>query len=527
MLERLPLSAEMTDEAFTAALPYRFLLGDRPFIDEINSAQTAGFILVPFVWLYLKVVHSTVGIILFMRMLFLVAKLTLAATVFATIKRHVAWPVALVASLFCVVFVPYSIASPSYNVLGSGFLTACSFIAARRYAPNGTAGDLWWAGVCGGLATLAYPPLGLPVVVLGFVLLGMTGDAMKRLKDFGSYVAGGLLVAAVVAPLFVRAGRANLEVMIDYGALLAPKVPSKLFDMILALWAHAPVSLWVVPTLVIVRGGLAAHPKWSIWVLPLLVASLALGVPSALSSQLPIVIYAALLAPAFLVFLWDDPFCRTLFAVVWVPSFFAGLVTCYTSSNGELNAAIGFFPAAALFVVYEALAVVKLSRDGEAAPAVSPLVLLGPAVLILSMLARYGGTVYRDGPIQDLEVRVESGPFRGLFTTKERALLLVELEQIFRRHEDVRGRVLVYWESPAGYLFSRMQPAPNTVWPIPAADQNALMTHYRPRITGHGFSIKVKGSSKFPVTPLDEYLQETGRPLETTDHFIVLGEPQP
>ena len=533
MLERLPLSAELTDEALTAALPYRFILGDRPFIDEINSAQTATFILIPFVWLYLKVVHSTTGIILFMRMLFLVGKLALSAAVFATVKRHIAWPLALVASLVCVVFVPYSIASPSYNVLGSGFLTACCFIAARRYLPGGTAGDMWWAGICGGLAALAYPPLGLPVVILGFVVLGLRGDTRSRLRDFGSYVAGGLLVAVVVAPVFVRGGRANLEVMIEYGALLAPKAPSKLFDTILALWTHAPISFWVVPTLVMVRAGLTAHPRWSIWVLPLLVASLSLGVPSALGSQLPIVIYAALLAPAFLVFLWDDPFCRALFGLVWVPSFVAGLVTSYTSSNGELNAAIGFFPAAALFVVYEAIAVVRLSRDpGDSrdsadSTSASPLMLLGPAVITLSMLARYSHTVYRDGPIQDLEVRVESGPFRGLFTTKERALLLVELEQIFRRHEDPRGRVLVYWESPAGYLFSRMQPAPNTVWPIPGADQNALMTHYRQRITGHGFSIKVKGSSRVPVTPLDEYLQETGRPLENTDHFVVLGEPAP
>jgi hypothetical protein len=132
MLLRLPLSAEMTDEALTAALPYRFVLGDRPFIDEINSAQTAGPILTPIVWLYLKVVPSTSGIILFMRMLFLVGRLALAATVFATVKRHLAWPLALVTSLVCVVFVPYSVASPNY-LMGSGFRTACTFVAVRRW----------------------------------------------------------------------------------------------------------------------------------------------------------------------------------------------------------------------------------------------------------------------------------------------------------------------------------------------------------------------------------------------------------
>jgi hypothetical protein len=94
----------------------------------------------------------------------------------------------------------------------------------------------------------------------------------------------------------------------------------------------------------------------------------------------------------------------------------------YTSSNGELNAAIGFFPAAALFLIYEAIAVERLSREAVAVPARSPLMLLGPVVLVAALLARYSNTVYRDGPIIDLQVRIETGPFRGLFTTQERAL---------------------------------------------------------------------------------------------------------
>lgn len=523
MLQRLLLGVDTSDEALSTALALRFALGDRPFIDEISAAQTAGLILTPFVWLYVKVVHSTDGIVLFMRTLFLVAKLALAATVFATIKRHLAWPLALVTSLVCVVFVPHATPSLGYNVLGSGFLTACGFIAARRYSASGKPFDLWWAGLCGGLAALAYPPLVLPVMVLGLVLLWMPGE--KRLLDFVHYLAGGGLVAVAVTPYLVRAGMGPLRVMVESGMMLAPRTPSRFFDLVLAMWTHSPVSFWVLPAIAIALSGLKTHSKWAVWVLPFVVTSLALAFPSGLGSQHSVVIYAGLYAPAFLVLLWQDSFCRALFFVVWIPSVLAGLVTAYTSTNGEPNAAIGLFPAAMLFLVYQAVAVERLSRDAELSPSMTPMLMLGPAVLVLSLLARFNYAVYRDSPVQDLVVRVETGPYRGLWTTGERANLVRELEQLVRRYENPAGRIFVYWESPAGYLFSsRMQPAANTVWPIPWADQNALLSHYRRRITGKGFVIKVKSSSS-ATTVLDQYLEQNGRPLETTEHFIVTAEP--
>src|SRR6185312_115254 len=58
-----------TDEPFYISLPYRFILGDRPFIDEYNVVQSAGLFLLPFVKLYLYMKGSTEGIILFVRYL--------------------------------------------------------------------------------------------------------------------------------------------------------------------------------------------------------------------------------------------------------------------------------------------------------------------------------------------------------------------------------------------------------------------------------------------------------------------------
>jgi hypothetical protein len=527
MLRRLPLSVDFSDESFSTALAYRFALGDRPFIDEINSAQTAGMILAPFVWAYVKVTHSPAGIVMFTRYLFLVFRLAVGATVFATIRRHVSWPLALVAAMVGVVFVPHSIQNLGYNVLGSGFLAMSGFIAVRAAErPRGEGHHLFWAGLCGGLASFAYPPLVLPVALLGLVILLRAGSS--ALRDLGEYVGGGTLVLVCVAPFLVAAGTRNLQVMIELGATLAPRAPSKLFDLVLAFSTHSPVSMMLLPGLAVVLAALELRPAWSIWALPLFVAVLALYVPGGITSQLSIVIYAGLFAPVFLVLLWDEPFCRALFVFVWVPSVVAGIVTAFTSSNGELNGGIGLFPGALLFIVYEAMAVEKLAReaqpDGVVPPARSALLLLGPAILVLSLLARYTHSVYRDGAPQELEVRIESGPYRGLYTTPEHANLSAELEDVFRRHENLSGKVLVYWDAPGGYLFTRMRPAGNTVWMTQAADQGALLSYYRSRINGAGFSLKIKASGPNPM-PIDHFLEANGRELESTPKYLIMAEP--
>ena len=524
MLQRLALGVDFTDESFSTGLAYRFALGDRPFIDELNAAQTAGIILTPFVWLYLKVTGSAAGIMMFTRLLFLVFKLGVSAAVFATVRRHLSWPLALVTSLVGVVFVPHSIPNLGYNVLGSGFLVIGGFVGVRGFGSAKQRRALFWAGVCNGLATLAYPPLVVPAVVLGVVIVVA---AESSVRDFGEFVGGGVLVALCVMPLLLAAGGKNLQAMLEMGARFSPRTPTKLFEIVVAFWAHSPVSLWVLPTLAIVIAALKLRPAWGVWVLPIFTATLALAFPPGNTSQLSIAIYAALFAPVFLVVLWHLPVCRALFAVVWVPSFVAGFITAYTSSNGELNGGIGFFPAAVLFLVYQAIAVEQLWREGAPDPersARAPLLLLGPAILVLSLLARFTFSVYRDAALPELRTRVESGPFRGLTTTADNASVSSELERLFRTHENRAGRVLVYWDMPGAYLFTSMRPAGNTLWMNTLADQDAFLASYRRSINGSGFAIKVKASGA-KGAPIDQFLETSGRPLDASPRFLLTAEP--
>ena len=69
---RLFRGADLVDEAFSVLVPWRWALGDRPFVDEQNLSQSAGLITYPFVKLYALIGgNDPTGLVLYERHLYL------------------------------------------------------------------------------------------------------------------------------------------------------------------------------------------------------------------------------------------------------------------------------------------------------------------------------------------------------------------------------------------------------------------------------------------------------------------------
>jgi len=92
-----------------------------------------------------------------------------------------------------------------------------------------------------------------------------------------------------------------------------------------------------------------------------------------------------------------------------------------------------------------------------------------------------------DSPVQ-LKSKINSGPFKGIFTTKARKDYYAQLEDDIKTVYKPNYRVLFFNVFPAGYLFSSMRPATNSTWlvsPIffPRGDRSAtIVYYYRQRI---------------------------------------------
>src|SRR5580700_10165291 len=83
---RLSYGVDFTDEAWYVAVPYRFVLGGRPYVDELSVPQTtAAVLLYPFLWAYHALAGRT-GIVLFVRHLHFLVALGVGTAVAASMR---------------------------------------------------------------------------------------------------------------------------------------------------------------------------------------------------------------------------------------------------------------------------------------------------------------------------------------------------------------------------------------------------------------------------------------------------------
>ena len=126
---RIFFGVDFTDESLYVALPYRFILGDKPFADELSTTQTAGIIIKPALQLFCQIMGSSDGIVLFTRGLHYLLSVIVAALTYFIIRPYLKTSEALLTSLLPVMFIPFNIQSLSYNTLASLLLQACLFLS--------------------------------------------------------------------------------------------------------------------------------------------------------------------------------------------------------------------------------------------------------------------------------------------------------------------------------------------------------------------------------------------------------------
>lgn len=521
LAHRFRLGAELTDETFSIALPYRFVLGDRPFVDEVSTAQSAGLIALPFVWLYVKLKGGTTGLVLFARGLHFAFKGVAAVSVYLAARRWISSRASRIAvSLVPFTFVPHSIANVGYNALGATFLVAGGFLSAAAIAREDADPDrrlLFASGFAYGLAALAYPPVALATVLA--TLLVFACAPRRRLVSAGAMIAGGLAVVLLASPVLLSAGLGKIRESFQFGSELVPRPREKFLQVLSDWWTTAkPLVVGTYVTCAALRLLKSrAATAIVIPVLTLVVVTWFGDVATSGYGPLHTVTWAGLLAPAVA---WvaagaDRSFVRGA-AILFFPSIVAGLFTAYASSNQTTNGCIGLFPAAVLFCFS---AVVALDRAR-----VERIWAAGPAALFAAMLVwRTYQFVYRDAPVEQLTVEVPSGPFRGIRTTAAKAALFAELQAITKKYDRPDGHVLIDYEQPGAYLFSRMRPSTNTVWPLAYYGQTALLDYWRAHANGKGIVIKVQGSARGAI--VDPVVEAPERQVERTPHFSVWREP--
>lgn len=527
---RLFLGMDLQDESYYVLVPWRWALGDRPFVNEENLAQISGFLEYPFVKAFAVVRdYDVTGLVLYTRHLYLLLMIAVALVVFLALRRLVRWPLALPVAATYVAFIFWQTPQLSYNTMGAAFLTLGT--ACGLWVVMGWGGRRWAfaSGVSFGLAVVAYPTLLFVVpfaaVFLAFAMgrraVGMvaqfafahppdpegppTGRTAWRALSF--WVLGGVVVLAPVGLLLLSFGVRNLQRCWAYTLGVARELhqlggAAKAVDVAQGFWR----LLWSRPYLLVAALLVAlVYTRW-----PRLGRALLVLLPLALwfAGQRPmlnasgfVVVYGFLTVYLYLFIPRErrQEGARLLYWV-WAPAVIAGAMTAFTSAAGYVASPVGFLPALMAAGVFLAWALEAVAAPGRPQAAASsetaarralPAPVGAASWLAMAVLVAVLGVLVtfqfefqqRDVPYSRLTTRFDAGPWWGINVTPERHERLSAFSADLEAQARPGDQLLVFYQACGYYLFWGGPIAANSYWlsqadPLAPLPQ-ATISYYR------------------------------------------------
>lgn len=462
---RIFYAVDLSDEALYAVMPYRFVLGAKPFVDELLFQQISGFFTYPFVKVFYLLTGGTAGIILYLRFVWILFMACVALVVWLATRKKAGPAPALLIALPCLTFIYFNIPALSYNTLGIGLLTAGSFLVAWAIYSDRPVLHLA-GGIVHALAVVAYPSLVIGVVATGLVLLIM--PSQRRL--IGRYVIGGAVIALLFAVFVIMAGPQNLLASYHstgnlgvYGGGLNKLIAN--FNFFWKNYNGKTALILIVPILFLGRRSNPLVVAILLGLTALVPLSIS-GYPKYLFSS-GYITYLCLLGPWVFLYVKDKKEARYAFWLIWFPGFCAGLTAGITSSNGFWAISIGFFQGALITLLLLWWAINSLLPDMKRfAPVLGSVALIIPVIILA--LTQYVTPPYGDGDSTAyLTARVPTGAYAGIYTTREKLNFLGNLENDLRELDGDSKTVMFYDALPAGYLLSDKVPLTDWAWMPP------------------------------------------------------------
>lgn len=498
---RLFIGVDLSDEAFYNAVPYSFVLGLRPYRDELNMvAQNAGILLIPFFKLHHSLVGSSFGLVLFNRHLYFILLSVCSCLSFRVGAAYLGANFGRLLAAFALTFSYFNIPSLSYNTFGTFFLFGGLFQLLIYSAPGDRIRPHWLifgANISFVLSAFAYPTLLLSSISgFGVSFWLSRRKALENPRqtnnDRTAWYASLTLGAASAVGFFAFFGLDSIRDSLAYtigsgtGHDLIPSAPRKAQFILMQLrhlrlyFAGFAVllALPILPARSFCRyRGLffCAVLTGSGVILFLIHRQPSLATYPAGSA--PLLLCFGLLLPAALCFLPDRRKAREMALVICLPSYVAVIAASFSSTNGLPAATLGFFPCSVCCLLCVAMVAHSIDRVVES-NGIRIATVMGALIPILifqtyCLLER----TYGDTPFSSSARTVfASGPFAGLLTTAASArglqMMTADLNSINRAQT-----LFINGEMPGGYLLSPLRPrtfATWTLWPANEALRSKL-----------------------------------------------------
>ena len=461
---RMTIGVDLTDESYYVTFLDDWLKDRLGHGENLFVHQTAALLMFPAARLYVWIVGSERGLVLFLRFVFLAMACAASQCQFRFVRTVRDEAVAWSSALLVLCFIPFSLPAPSYNTIGMfGMLSALALfgvaalprqMGAYAAAPAISSGIAWMVTV------LAYP-------TLAAALLALLAMALLGARDRGERVAA--LRYAIVCCFFQLCGACLLLAVFGWArlwqiarfsstALQNPEYLDAKFAKSVELFTGHPafgalclaggaLGVWLL-----VAGRDRSRAIWpSLLVAALVSLSYATG-PALWFPPHDIVVLLVLIGP-FALSSESGPAARA----IYVASVVGGVMTAASSSNGFYNFPIGGLAAAAL----ASSLVTPRDAPRNAVAAQCSMILLTATLSATSTFASLYGEF--PNPLTARAVRIEGGPFAGLLTNVDQAAFIAAATAALGRRGGCGKEIVVMGRAAGIYLLTDASPmAPST-----------------------------------------------------------------
>jgi hypothetical protein len=523
---RLFVGMNLLGESYYVLVPWRWALGDAPFVNNVGLDQTYAVLVYPFVKLFALVTgNDATGIVLYTRHLYLLMMVGVAAIVFLTLRRHVRWQLALPASCVYGTWVLFATPQLGYNTICAALITVGAALGARVVADGKGRGYALASGAAFGIAVVAYPSLifVVPFTAVFFVFAqgrravavvaeggflhppdppgAPTGAAAWR--ALSAWVGGGLAVLLGAGCVMLAFGPREIQRSLQMTLENTDRLhqlggASKALAVAEGVWRLFGSRPYLVVVALIVYLVFRRRPRLGRCLLAATPVVLWLVAQRSLVGTSGYVLVYGIVAPYL--FLFVPPSRREIGARlliwVWVPSVIAGAMTAYTSSFGYLNGAVGMMPAllvSGLFLAWALEAITASASDGaggvesrppaerrRSVPWLALVVLAGVVGVTISFQFQFQQVGRSYG---DLTSRMDSGPWRGILVEPEQHRHAEEFAADLRAQGRPEDQLLVFDGGTGLYLYWTGAIASNYYWmivdPVTGRLPDSTISYYR------------------------------------------------
>jgi hypothetical protein len=425
---RLTETIDLTDESYYAAFIDDWLKGGIATSTLTTVHQTAALIVYPAAIGYSAVVGSSDGMILFLRVVYLLGS-AVASIVWLGFLLKLGTPVTWAGALICLVFVPFGLAAPSYNTLGlQGLVVAIAAFgrAALALSDGGATCEArrWFvvSAATAAVATVAYPTLALPIGMLVLLAPTLRGMSFANVRFFAILVVA-VQAAAWATIVLTLSWRKLYDSVLYFAAFGDTGGLARKLDYALAIFIRLPTF----SALLVCAAILGIFRQWmgQLWTATvtgvLVVALFALPPALVIRSHDAVTIIALTGLGLLSGFNKNASGSTRLLAVLYAASLIAAITTALTATLGIFNFCIGGLPAALLALAGNALPEIETKKRVGCIRQVS---LAGHAAGLT--LIGWTSMTYFYGRMPSAEVRhrINWGVFSGISTDATQAALL-------------------------------------------------------------------------------------------------------